>query len=82
MHMFPTPQVLQGLVDDDLVHQERIGASNYFWCDRRCGWRPAERDSAAGASRSSRCYGLKCRQRPELQHAFHGHGPQPVEAVG
>lgn len=23
--------VLQSLVDDDLVHQERIGASNYFW---------------------------------------------------
>lgn len=25
------PQVLQSLVDDDLVHSERIGASNYFW---------------------------------------------------
>ncbi|KAK9817091.1 hypothetical protein WJX72_009447 [[Myrmecia] bisecta] len=24
-------EVLQGLVDDDLVHQERIGASNFFW---------------------------------------------------
>ncbi|KIZ00342.1 putative Meiotic nuclear division protein 1 like protein [Monoraphidium neglectum] len=24
-------EVLQSLVDDDLVHQERIGASNYFW---------------------------------------------------
>lgn len=23
--------VLQSLVDDDLVHQERIGASNFFW---------------------------------------------------
>eukprot|EP00798_Chlamydomonas_sp_ICE-L_P025772 gene25772-11437_t len=23
--------VLQSLVDDDLVHQEKIGASNYFW---------------------------------------------------
>ncbi|PRW60566.1 meiotic nuclear division 1-like protein [Chlorella sorokiniana] len=23
--------VLQSLIDDDLVHQERIGASNYFW---------------------------------------------------
>lgn len=30
-----TPQsikdVLQSLVDDDLVHQEKIGAANYFW---------------------------------------------------
>ncbi|CAD7696208.1 unnamed protein product [Ostreobium quekettii] len=30
-----TPQsvkeVVQSLVDDDLVHQEKIGASNYFW---------------------------------------------------
>jgi len=30
-----TPQkakdILQSLVDDDLVHQERIGISNYFW---------------------------------------------------
>ena len=25
-------EVLQSLVDDDLVHSERIGASNYFWC--------------------------------------------------
>lgn len=24
-------EVLQGLVDDDLVHQEKIGISNYFW---------------------------------------------------
>lgn len=24
-------EVLQSLVDDDLVHQERIGASNFFW---------------------------------------------------
>lgn len=24
-------EVLQSLVDDDLVHQERIGISNYFW---------------------------------------------------
>ncbi|GMH32743.1 hypothetical protein BSKO_00577 [Bryopsis sp. KO-2023] len=24
-------EVLQSLVDDDLVHQEKIGASNYFW---------------------------------------------------
>ena len=23
--------IAQSLVDDDLVHQERIGASNYFW---------------------------------------------------
>mmetsp|Transcript_17881 Transcript_17881/g.53832 ORF Transcript_17881/g.53832 Transcript_17881/m.53832 type:complete len:208 (+) Transcript_17881:116-739(+) len=25
------PEVLQSLCDDDLVHKERIGASNYFW---------------------------------------------------
>lgn len=25
-------EVLQSLVDDDMVHQDRIGASNYFWC--------------------------------------------------
>ncbi|KAL4447450.1 hypothetical protein ABPG75_004669 [Micractinium tetrahymenae] len=24
-------EVVQGLVDDDLVHQEKIGVSNYFW---------------------------------------------------
>ncbi len=24
-------EVLTSLVDDDLVHQERIGASNFFW---------------------------------------------------
>ena len=24
-------EVVQALVDDDLVHQEKIGASNYFW---------------------------------------------------
>lgn len=24
-------EVLQSLVDDDLVHSERIGISNYFW---------------------------------------------------
>ena len=24
-------EVLQSLVDDDMVHQDRIGASNYFW---------------------------------------------------
>ncbi len=28
----PSPvDYLQSLVDDDMVHQERIGASNYFW---------------------------------------------------
>lgn len=26
-------EVLQSLVDDDLVHAEKIGASNYFWCE-------------------------------------------------
>ena len=24
-------EVVQSLVDDDLVHQEKIGSSNYFW---------------------------------------------------
>jgi hypothetical protein len=36
-------EVLQSLVDDDLVRQERIGASNYFWSF------PAEASTAAKA---------------------------------
>lgn len=27
---------MQALVDDDLIHQEKIGASNYFWYGRYC----------------------------------------------
>ena len=36
---------LQSLCDDDLVHKEKIGASNYFWCSHpaavSCQIRPA-----------------------------------------
>jgi len=37
-------EVLQGLVDDDLVHQEKIGISNFFWSF------PAEASTKVGAS--------------------------------
>ena len=30
LHGFP-PLISQSLVDDDLVHQEKIGISNFFW---------------------------------------------------
>ena len=33
-------EVLQGLVDDELVHMDRIGASNYFWCASCWPWQP------------------------------------------
>lgn len=39
---------LQSLVDDNLVRQEKIGASNYFWCGLR-----REGGNAPGARRGT-----------------------------
>ena len=32
----PHTTATQALVDDDLLHSERIGISNFFWCARVC----------------------------------------------
>jgi hypothetical protein len=60
-------QVLQSLVDDDLVHSEKIGISNYFWwaCWKGQAWcRLAEWGGVGWCARAPWCPRCSGRARP------------------